>query len=178
MDTKGPFRGGLPGNRPFPLPLILVFFSCLLGAAVAALMNTGHFSMALGDALLVEALIMFGLAWVGYLKKDGIRFLQPRKMNRAAAAESWKDRVPNLGDLPSPPQPLPGKEGPSSAEYQRLSKAEQELRKKLMGIKGEGDSTQEEPPQRSHFIRDALLSALMLFSLALVFEYVVPIVLR
>ncbi|MHB0896866.1 MAG: hypothetical protein ACYC1A_04870 [Spirochaetales bacterium] len=178
MDTKGPFRGGLPGNRPFALPLILVFFSCLLGVVIAALMNTGHFSMTLGDVLLIEAVVMFGLAWVGYLKKDGIRFLQPRKINRATAAESWKDRVPNLGDLPSPPQPLPGKEGPSSAEYQRLSKAEQELRKKLMGVKDGEDSASAEPHQGSHFIRDTLLSALLLLSLALVFEYVVPIVAR
>ena len=178
MDTKGSFRGGLPGNRPFPLSLILVFFSCLLAVLIAALMNTGHFSMTLGDALLIEAVAMFGLAWVGYLKKDGIRFLQPRKMHRATTAESWKDRVPNLGDLPSPPQPLPGKEGPNGVEYQRLSKAEQELRKKLMGIKDGEDSAPEEPHQRSHFIRDALLSALLLFSLALVFEYLVPIVLR
>ena len=178
MDTKSSFRGGLPGKRPFPLILILVLFSCLLGVAIAALMKTGHFSIALGDILLIEAFVMFGLAWVGYLKKDGIRFLQPRKMNRAAAADSWKDRVPNLGDLPSPPHPLPGPEGPGGADYQRLSKAEQDLRKKLMGVKDEGDSAQAEPPRPSHFIRDALLSALLLFSLALVFEYLVPIFLR
>jgi len=178
MDTKHPIRGGFPGSRSFPLPLLLVLFSCLLGVVIAALADTGHFSVALGDVLLIEAFAMFGLAWVGYLKKDGIRFFQPRKMSRATTAESWKDRVPSLGDTPSPPHTLPGKEGPSSAEYQRLSAAEQTLRKKLMGVNDEGASAREEDVRRSHFIRDTLLSALLLFLLALAFEYIVPRFLR
>jgi hypothetical protein len=178
MNIKRPIRGGFPGKRPFPFSLLLTFFSCLLGVAIAAFMNTGHFSMALGDALMIEAFVMVGLAWVGYLKKDGIRFFQPRKMSRAATAESWKDRVPSLGDVPFPPHAIPGNEGPASAEYQRLSMAEQALRRKLMGVDGEMPSPKEEHTHGSHFIRDALFSALLLFLLALGFEYIVPGLLR
>lgn len=180
MTIKRPGWEGLRRKRPFPLSILLTLFACALGAAAAALMNRGNLSMAFGDVLMIEALAMFGLAWVGYLKKDGVRFLSPRKISRENATESWKDRVPSLGDAPFPPHAIPSEKGPQNSEYQRLAAAEHELRKKIIG--GNADnldpSSEGKSANSPQFMYSAAIAAFMLFLLALGFEYIIPGLLR
>ncbi|MDD3820089.1 MAG: hypothetical protein PHT01_01935, partial [Spirochaetales bacterium] len=47
--------------------------------AFALLRKNDSLLVALGDALVVESLFCFGMSWVGYLKKDGIRIVPPKK---------------------------------------------------------------------------------------------------
>jgi len=170
MENGRSKKGAFPGKKPFPLFLGLTLFACLAGIIAASFKKEGSLSLAFGDALLLEALLMFGIAWIGYLRKDGIRILPPRKSPRGDTAESWKDRIPGLGEPPLPPQPVPGPEGPESPGYQRLAAAEQELRKRIMGGETAGRS-------RGH-AGAAALSGLILLILALCFEYLVPNLLR
>ncbi len=146
---------------------------------LAALLRSGpSFSLALGDALIIEAIALFGIAWVGYLKKDGVRFLPPGKSLRAGPAESWKDRVPSPGEIPSPPRTIPGPEGPDNADYQRLAAAEERLRKKIMGAETESEGEKKTAATDAGFVRSAALAGALLFVLGLCFEYLIPAVPR
>ena len=118
--------------------------------------------------------MLFGIAWVGHLKKDGIRFFPPRKSANANVAESWKDRVPGLGEAPPPLRSIPGAEGPDATDYRRLAAAEDQLRKKILGIGTNETKTSEDEVKDTSFIRSAALSGLIILALALCFEYLVP----
>ena len=165
------------GSRGLPLFLILTLLACAIGTVSALLRRETGFSIALGDALVIESLVLLGLAWVGYLKKDGIR-IWPKKSTVASMAESWKDRVPALGEAPIPPPPLPGDDGPDSPEYQRLAAAETSLRKRIIGGDSEsgrgndeGDAGDRRTPA---YVRSAALAGSILLVLGLCFEYIVP----
>jgi len=178
MKIRRPTSSGPSLKRPIPLSLSLTLFCCLAAVAAAYLENTGSFSLALGDALVIAALVMFAIAWIGYLKKDGIRFFHPGKSARTNAAESWKDRIPSIGESPTPPLAIPGAEGPDAADYQRLAVAEGQLRKKILGIdKNEADG-KEYKAKDPGFIGSAAIAGLILLILALFFEYLVPLLLR
>lgn len=173
MKIRRPMFSGLGHKRPIPLSLVLTLFCCLIGVVAACFNNAVSFSLALGDTLMIASFVMFGLAWVGYLKKDGIRFFHPRKSVHAGAAESWKDRVPGIGEAPPPLQAIPGAAGPEAADYRRLAEAEEKLRKKILGIGNEAKG-REDGAKDSSFIRSAALSGLILLILALGFEYIIP----
>jgi len=165
------------GRHKLPLFLALTLFALAIGVASALLRRETGFSIALGDALVIEAIVLLGIAWMGYLKKDGIRFW-PRKSAGTSGAESWKDRVPALGEMPAPPLPLPGDEGPDSPGYQRLAAAEAELRKRIIG--GDRESGREddkigaEDRRVPASARSAALAGFILLVLGLGFEYIVP----
>jgi len=171
----------IPGSPRLPLSLILTLIACAVGIGSALLRRETGFSIALGDALMIEAIVLLGIGWVGYLKKDGIRFW-PRKPASTGAAESWKDRVPSVGEAPLTPPPLPGYEGPDSPEYQRLVEAEAALRKRIIGggrendgesdrENGEGAAADRRIPS---YFRSAALAGSVLLVLGLFFEYIVP----
>lgn len=172
MRPKAPASGKKP---PLPLSLALTAFICAVGIVAAYLKRTANFSIAFGDALMIGAFAMFGLSWVGYLKKDGIRFIPPRKSSDAKTAESWVDRVPSLGEAPSPPPPIPGAEGPDSGDYQRLAEVENRLREKILGRDPEGDEKATSSSKNQGFAKSSAASGLMLMILALCFEYLLPL---
>lgn len=174
MTTGNSMKKPNGRKRAFPLSISLALLALAIGAVAAVFMNKGSFSIALGDALMIEALVMAGLAWVGYLRKDGIRFFPQRKARHAGSADSWKDRIPSLGDSPLPAQPIPGESGPDSAEYRRLAAAEVELRKKIIGLDPENKPNEGETLDQGNFARQAGFAALFLFLLALGFEYLAP----
>jgi hypothetical protein len=177
MKIRQPFPLGTDRKKSLPFSLFLMLLGCLAGIFMAYLRREGNFILAFGDTLMIEALVMFGVAWVGYLKKDGIHVFQPRKSMKARTAESWKDRIPSLGEIPSAPQPMPEAEGPESADYQRVATAEDTLRKRIMGESLEGDERDESTTKRQDFAGSAALAGLFLLILALVFEYIVPMLL-
>lgn len=182
MKSNRSTHSAFDGTGQLPLFLALTLFACLVGLIFAFFRKTGAFSLAFGDSLMIEAIVLFGLAWVGYLKKDGIRFFPPRKFSGASAPESWKDRIPSLGEVPSPPHTIPGNKGPDSAEYQRLALAENELRKKILGMDQDEKKLTEASAKSAgtspDFTRSAALSGLLLLILALCFEYLFPLLSR
>jgi len=171
---RSTFSTGSGLKRPIPLFVLLTLFSCLVAVITAYFKDNGNFNLAFGDTLIIEALVMFGIAWVGHLKKDGIRFFPPGKSVNAKAAESWKDRVPSLGKAPHPMPSIPGADGPDAADYKRLIVAEDQLRKKILGIGTNGTKTIEDTAKGTGFIKSAVFSGFILLILALCFEYLVP----
>ncbi|HWR12368.1 MAG TPA: hypothetical protein VN445_11130 [Rectinemataceae bacterium] len=165
-------------KRPLPLSLTLTIFVCAVGFLSAYSRRTASFSIAFGDALMIGATAMFGLAWFGYLKKDGVRVFPPKKSAGAKGAESWADRVPGLGDPPFPPPPAPGPEGPDSEAYKRLADAEERLRKKIVGFDREEKKAEGIPTKNQDFTKSTALSGFFLLILALCFEYCIPALLR
>jgi len=156
---------------------MLTLFAIAIGNVSALLRRETGFFIALGDALVIESLVLLGLAWVGYLKKDGIR-IWPKKSTATGMAESWKDRVPALGEAPFPPPPLPGDEGPDSPEYQRLAMAEASLRKRIIGgdgkSGGENDEGEAGDRRTPAYVRSAALAGSVILVLGLFFEYIAP----
>jgi hypothetical protein len=146
-----------------------------VGIVAAYLKRSANFSIALGDSLLTGAFVMFGLSWIGYLKKDGLRFIPPRKSSDSKTPESWADRVPSLGEAPSPSPPIPGAEGPDSDDYRRLADAESRLREKILGREPEGDEGAASSSKNRGIAKSGALSGLMLLILALCFEYLIPL---
>ncbi len=151
---------------------------CFAAALVFALLRkTDSFILALGDAFLVEALICLGLSWVGYLKRDGIRIFPSKKRGADVQPESWKDRIPQLGQEPPSPSPLPGPGGPESPDYRRLVEAENRLRQRILGVDenpGVSDSDVQERNGAKKNSLSLLLAGVFLFLLGLLFEYVLP----
>lgn len=153
-----------------------------IGALIFAVAKKGDsFSLALGDAFIIEAMFFFGLAWVDYLKKDGIRIFPPKRTKPSDQPESWKDRVPGLDQEPPSSSPLPGPEGPGSAEYLGLAEAENRLRQRILygdratqENEDTGGSKMEGKPSRSDSVRSLFLCAAVLFFLGLFFEYLLP----
>ncbi|MCE1196100.1 hypothetical protein LWX53_06340 [bacterium] len=185
-DKQDIGRGRRKGSRrPFPLPLALAGAALVAAALAAALGGAASWSIAFGDALLVEAGLCFALAWFAYLKKDGLRIL-PRRRG-ARSSESWKDRVPGLDEAPAPPLPMPGPEGPRGEEYERLASAEKALRRKILGGDGDGvdggeaggaadEGRRAEP--KGGAAASFLAAGGILLVLALLFEYLIPALMR
>jgi hypothetical protein len=150
---------------------------CLAGVAVgcgaAALWRGKSFTSACGDVLGMESLVLLALAWLGYLRKDGVRLLHPRP--RESPAESWKDRIPGLGGAPLPSRPLPGPKGPEDPEYARLAEAEDRLRKRILGESGGGDRNGRERngTEMPGPVGAAALAGIILLAAALCLEYLV-----
>lgn len=110
----------------------------LAAGLVIALFREGvSYSQAVGDMFVIEAFLSFGLAWVAYLKKDGIRIFPGKNSHKQSPPESWRDRVPQVGQEPPTPPSTPGPQGPDSPEYLRLSEAETRLRMRILGIQDE-----------------------------------------
>jgi len=178
MTSRRPTAQASGKKPPLPLSLMLTAFICAAGIVVACLKRSASFSIAFGDTLMIGAFAMFGLSWVGYLKKDGIRFIPPRKSSDARPPESWTDRVPSLGEAPSPPPPIPGADGPDSENYQRLTEAENRLREKILGRGVEGDEKATSSSKNQGFAKSGAAAGLMLMILALCFEYLIPLLLH
>ena len=168
-------------RRPFPLSVALAGAALVAAALAAALKRAASWSIAFGDALLVEAGLCLALAWFAYLKKDGLRLL-PRKRG-ARSSESWKDRVPGLDEEPPAPLPMPGPEGPQGEDYERLAAAEEALRRKILDGAGSSsgagdagdmaDAGRQAAPSGSA-AASFLATGGILLALALLFEYLVP----
>lgn len=125
-------------------------------AAVCAILSflphdSAYYSMRFGELLLIASILYFGLAWLGYLKRDGLKVASPGK-NRAkrvgdapgagseaasATGRDWTERIPGLGVPPSPTPSIPGPEGPESEAYRALLAAEDKLRARIRGETGE-----------------------------------------
>jgi len=145
--------------------------------AFALLRKNDSLLVALGDALVVESLFCFGLSWVGYLKKDGIRIVPPKKRGGTEHPESWKDRVPQLDREPPSPSPIPGPAGPESADYLRLVEAEKKLRRRILGVDENPGIKESVAPERRSSKRNSPslpIAGVVLFLLGLFFEYILP----
>ncbi len=173
--TKSPedlIRAGAIGS------CVIVLGICFAAALAFALFRKADsFILTLGDAFIVEALVCFGLAWIGYLKKDGVRVFPPKKNEQGERPESWKDRIPQLGQEPPSPSPIPGPAGPGSAEYNRLVEAEDKLRRRILGADENPDITVSGQGGRIHPLGSSqalLLAGAVLLLLGIVFEYALP----
>jgi hypothetical protein len=138
-----------------------------LAAALPFALVSGRssFGLALGDALVAEAVILFAWLWFAYLRRDGIRILPPSR--RASPPESWKDRIPAPGSAPLPSRSIPGPDGPGSEEYARLSEAEESLRARIIG-------RDEEKKVQSDRKAETVAAAILLFIAGLLLEFVLP----
>ena len=171
-------RPGSTGKSPFPLSLSLILLACILALAVAYFRDTDNIGVAFGDGLMIEALVLFGIAWTGYLKRDGIGVMPAKKSDGSKTAESWQDRVPAVGASPAPTMPLPGIEGPGNAEYRRLAEAEEKLRRRILEGSQNEDGQKEGKRWVSGYGRSAVISGTFLLVLALCFEYLLPLLSR
>ena len=174
MEYRQGSRRGRRGGprRPFPLWIALAGGATGVAALTTAFRGAPNWSVAFGDALLVEAGLCFTLAWFAYLKRDGIR-IAPRKRG-AAAPESWKDRVPGLGKDPAPPMPMPGPEGPQGEDYERLAAAEEALRRKILGDTGDAPDKYRRASPGGAATASFIAAGGALLVLALLFEYAIP----
>ena len=162
---------GAPGAVPrTPLWSLLCMASLVLGCVAAALRRDKVFRFALGDILGVESIFLLGAAWLGYLRRDGVRFLQ---FQRGRSSESWKDRVPGLGSPPLPSRPIPGSTGPEDPEYLRLAAAEEELRKRISGGRAEPEPPDKARTGKTGFAAESALAGLILLAACLFLEYLI-----
>lgn len=167
------FRDGWPKPR---LPAILGVLGLGLAAGlITALFKEGvSYSQAAGDIFVIEAFLSFGLAWVAYLKKDGIRIFPGKNSLKKSPPESWRDRVPQVGQEPPTPPSTPGPQGPDSPEYLRLAEAETRLRMRILGIQdepGKANSTSEPEASAWSFVFSAGLVGAIFLVLGVIFVY-------
>lgn len=166
-------RNGWPRLR---LPAILGSLGLGLSAGlVIALFKEGDsYSRAAGDIFVIEAFLSFGVAWTAYLKKDGIRIFPGKNASKKSPPESWRDRIPQVGQEPPAMSSPPGPEGPHSPEYLRLAEAETRLRRRILGIQDEpGNANPAGEPETGawSFVFSAGLVGTIFLVLGVLFAY-------
>lgn len=131
---------------------------------------------AFGDFCMAIAVAYFAVAWAIYLAGEGVRFFSGRKSGKTSGAPTWKERVPALGEAPEAAPPVPGGSGPESPEYRKLLEAEENLRRKIAGEdSGEGNRAR---PGGKNAAKSLLAAGIVLFLTGLVFQYLVPLIIR
>ncbi len=128
---------------------------------------------AYGEGLLIVSLVYFLAAWVAYLKRDGIGFLNSKFFSKVLrSAESWKDRIPSLGEAPPLPEVPPvSPEGLKGEEIERLRAAEENLRKRISGEAQEAEDPEILRRRSVAFSKDAMISGFIMFALSMLFQY-------
>lgn len=145
-----------PGRKKMPLSLLVFLVSMLIATVISIIQASYPFLTSLGNMAMVMGVIVLAIAWVLYLKKDGVRFFSRKRQtgNKPAESwppaeswappESWADRAAEPGAAPQPPYPIPHKDANvDDSEYQRLAQAELALRRKMAG---EDSGAQESEP--------------------------------
>ncbi len=110
---------------------------CAAAALPFSFLLDMSFPHAFGAALMIESLFILSLAWILYLKGDGVSFFQrPRTRVRGEPEREegpgWEERIPKLGQAPPLPPAIPGPEGPDSEAYRRLAAAEDALKRRIL----------------------------------------------
>ena len=154
---------------------VLTVVVSFAASAVMALYKRGQtYWTALGETTMMVALLLFGLAWIAYLRSDAVRILPPRR-TRDHASASWTDRVPRLGSAPPFPPPLPGSSGPDEPAYAQLVQAEENLKDRILGISNNpGVDGSEARRMGISVAKTAVLAGLFLLVLSIVLQYLVP----
>lgn len=168
---------GRPPRGLLSLSAGLVCAALLGGSLLAAFAGSGSYLLTLGGYLDIEGLVLLGIAWIGFLRKDGLHFAPPKGGAGAKPADSWEDRVPALGDPPPPPLALPGEEGPEGEEYRRLAAAEESLRSRILGADGGPSSPGGMPAKKGAGSLSFAVSGLLVLLLGLALEYLPPLLL-
>jgi len=123
-----------------------------------------HFQAAFADGLMVAGASLLGIAWLLYLRADGLRVLPARDA---------KAKMPEPGAAPSHVPPLPGADGPGSEAYMKLEEAERKLRDRIAGADS-GSGKGSRVLARKSSLRIAV-SGGILFVLSLVLQYAAPV---
>jgi len=135
------------------------------------------YHLALGSTATIASVVLFSIAWVSYLRRDGVRFFNPRKGLGKSHSGSWQERVPDLGAPPPPAAPVPDEKGPESSDYRRLEKAEADLRRRITGTGEDGETGTGAPAKGSahgNLLLGSGISAALLLLIALFLQYIFP----
>lgn len=165
MSSKSP---GTMGT--IPLFIVLICGGVAAGLLFAAFQQESSFRLAFSNAVLLVSFLLFGVSWILYLKKDGVRFFQPRRKNPLTQSASWLDRTGAPGEVPQAPSPIPDTSGPDSEAYQKLSEVEQKLRRRMLGA----NSQENEPNQAvktSASLKHSLIAGFFLLLAGLALQY-------
>lgn len=84
----------------FLRPLYIAAGAVAAAAAMTLLLRQETFRYRLGDALIIEGLILFLTAWLSHLKSSRLAFIAFHPFKRKTYPQDWKDRVPKLGAAP------------------------------------------------------------------------------
>lgn len=153
---------------------------CAVAALPFSFLLDLSFPHAFGAALMIESLLILSLAWILYLKSDGVSFFQ-RPGTRAKEAPEreegpgWEERIPKLGQAPPLPPTIPGPEGPDSEAYRRLVAAEDALKRKILEGEAERGSDRESEGRSGKSGKETALflgiTGVLLLILSLAFQY-------
>lgn len=120
--------------------------------------------------ILLVSFILFGVSWILYLKKDGVKFFQPRRKNPLNQTASWLDRTGTQGEAPQVPSPIPDASGPDSEAYRQLAEVEQKLKIRLLGFNGQ-DNDDNQEVKNSASMKNSLIAGFFLFLAGLILQY-------
>jgi len=165
LTSKSPGKTG-----SVPLFVFLICGGFAAGLLFAAFQHETAFRLAFSNAVLLISFLLLGVSWILYLKKDGVRFFQPRRKNPLNQSASWLDRTGTPGEAPQTPGPIPDAAGPDSEAYQRLSEAEQKLRMRLLGSSGE-ENDPNQALKTSASLKNSLIAGLFLLLAGLALQY-------
>jgi hypothetical protein len=141
-----------------------------ISATAAIFMREIPYFTALGSTTMIASLVLLSIAWVAYLAKDGVRFFPKAQDGKLHNAESWKERVPNLGSAPPFLPPVPDAQGPESDSYRRLQSAEASLKARIFGHSSTENKTERIERQKKT-MRTAGISCAILFLISLGLQY-------
>lgn len=136
----------------------------------AAFQHNTTFQMAFSNSILFISFLFLGASWLLYLKKDGVRFFQPRKKNPLNKSASWLDRIGAPGEIPHAPYTIPDASGPESEAYQQLTEAEQKLKHRLFGSDRQTAEPDSSLKTRTS-LRMSLLAGCVLLIIGLAVQY-------
>lgn len=134
-----------------------------------------YFSLRFGELLLIASVVYFGFAWLGYLRRDGLLLKAPGRGSnkKEQTGPDWADRIPALGNPPSPVASIPGPEGPDTEEYRALVEAEEKLRARIRGEAEGQDIDAKQPTKVAANIKSAplALAGIALCAIGIVLQY-------
>jgi len=165
LTSKSPGKTG-----SVPLFIFLICGGFAAGLLFAVFQQELSFRLAFSNAVLFVSFLLFGVSWILYLKKDGVKFFQPRRKNPLNQSASWLDRTGAHGEVPEAPSPIPDASGPDSEAYQRLSKAEQKLRMRLLGSNGQ-ENDPNQAFKTSASLKNSLIAGFVLLLTGLALQY-------
>lgn len=165
LTSKSPGKTG-----SIPLFIVLICGGIAAGLLFAAFQQESSFRLAFSNAVLLVSFLLFGVSWILYLKKDGVRFFQPRRKNPLNQSTSWLDRTGVPGEVPQAPSPIPDTSGPDSEAYQKLSEAEQKLRMRLLGLNGQ-ENEPNQAVKTSASLKNSLIAGIFLLLTGLALQY-------
>lgn len=81
-------------------PVRIVVAAAGIALAMTLLLHQESFRNRFSDTLIIEALLLFIIAWLSHLKSGRLAFIAFHPFQKKTYLQDWKDRVPKLGSPP------------------------------------------------------------------------------